>query len=400
MNTKQLSPEENRNMPVKNRFAELQAEITAWRRDFHEHPEILFETHRTAKIVADKLEAFGCDEVVTGIGRTGVVGVIKGNSTASGKVIGLRADMDALPMQEQTGLPHASKTAEAMHACGHDGHTAMLLGAAKYLAETRNFDGTVVVIFQPAEEGGGGGKEMCDDGMMDRWGIQEVYGMHNWPGAPVGSFSIRPGAFFAATDVFDIEVEGLGGHAAKPQETVDSTVVAAQIVLAIQTIASRNADPVENIVVSVTSFETSSKAFNVIPQRVQMRGTVRTMAPAMRDLAEKRLSEIATGIAASFGATAKVNYTRNYPAMVNHEEQTAFAADVARKVSGDCAHAPLVMGGEDFAFMLEERPGAYILVGNGDTAMVHHPMYDFNDEAIPAGCSWWAEIAEQRMPAA
>ncbi len=387
-------------MPVKNRFAELQAEISAWRRDFHEHPEILFDTHRTAAIVAEKLGEFGCDEVVTGIGRTGVVGVIKGKSTASGKVIGLRADMDALPMQEQTGLPHASKTAEAMHACGHDGHTAMLLGAAKYLAETRNFDGTVVVIFQPAEEGGGGGKEMCDDGMMDRWGIQEVYGMHNWPGAPVGSFSIRPGPFFAATDVFSIQIEGLGGHAAKPHETVDSTVVASQIVLAIQTIASRNADPVENIVVSVTSFETSSKAFNVIPQRVQLRGTVRTMDPAMRDLAEKRLGEIATGIAASFGAVAQVDYSRNYPAMVNHDEQTEFAAQVARSVSGDCADAPLVMGGEDFAFMLEERPGAYILVGNGDTAMVHHPMYDFNDEAIPAGCSWWAEIAEQRMPAA
>ena len=387
-------------MPVKNRFAELHEEITAWRRDLHENPEILFETHRTSAIVAQKLGEFGCDEVVTGIGRTGVVGVIKGKASGSGKVIGLRADMDALPIHEQTGVAYASKTPDAMHACGHDGHTAMLLGAAKYLAETRNFDGTVVVIFQPAEEGGGGGKEMCDDGMMDRWGIQEVYGMHNWPGRPVGSFAIRSGAFFAATDVFEIEVEGLGGHAAKPQETVDSTVVASQIVLALQTIASRNADPVENIVVSVTSFETSSKAFNVIPQRVQLRGTVRTMAPQMRDLAEKRLGEIASGIASSFGAVAKVDYTRNYPVMVNHDAQTQFAADVARTVSGGWDEAPLVMGGEDFAFMLEERPGAYILVGNGDTAAVHHPMYDFNDDAILAGCSWWAEIAEQRMPAA
>ncbi|MGX9349902.1 M20 aminoacylase family protein [Shimia sp. W99] len=387
-------------MPVKNRFAELQAEITEWRRDFHEHPEILFETHRTSAIVAEKLKAFGCDEVVTGIGRTGVVGVIKGKATGSGKVIGLRADMDALPIHEATGLGYASKTDGAMHACGHDGHTAMLLGAAKYLSETRNFDGTVVVIFQPAEEGGGGGKEMCDDGMMERWGIQEVYGMHNWPGKPTGSFAIRPGAFFAATDQFDIVFEGKGGHAAKPQETVDTTVMAAQAVLALQTITSRNADPVDQIVVSVTSFETSSKAFNVIPQTVHLKGTVRTMSNTMRDLAEKRIKEICTGIGATFGGTADIKYHRGYPVMVNSEEQTEFAAEVARSVSGQCDDAPLVMGGEDFAFMLEERPGAYILVGNGDTAMVHHPEYNFNDEAIPAGCSWWAEIVEKRMPAA
>ncbi|PWJ21199.1 M20 aminoacylase family protein [Jannaschia seohaensis] len=386
-------------MPVKNRFAELLPEITEWRRDLHQHPEILFETHRTAKIVADKLREFGCDEVVEGIGRTGVVGVIKGK-TDSGKVIGLRADMDALPIHEQTGAPHASKTAGAMHACGHDGHTAMLLGAAKYLSETRNFDGTVVVIFQPAEEGGGGGKEMCDDGMMDRWNIQEVYGMHNWPGRPVGSFAIRPGPFFAATDLFEITLEGKGGHAAKPQETVDTTLMAAQFVTAVQSIVSRNADPIQNIVVSVTSFETSSKAFNVIPQRVEIKGTVRTMAAEMRDLAEKRIREIANGIAATFGGTAKVDYQRNYPVMVNHETETEHAIAAARAVSGDCDEAPLVMGGEDFAFMLEERPGAYILVGNGDTAPVHHPEYDFDDEAIPAGCSWWAEIVERRMPAA
>ncbi|MDK3072357.1 M20 aminoacylase family protein [Sedimentitalea sp. JM2-8] len=387
-------------MPVKNRFAELQAEITEWRRDIHENPEILFETHRTSALVAEKLKAFGCDEVVTGIGRTGVVGVIKGNSDSKGRVIGLRADMDALPIHEATGLDYASKTAGAMHACGHDGHTAMLLGAAKYLSETRNFDGTAVVIFQPAEEGGGGGKEMCDDGMMDRFGIQEVYGMHNWPGKPTGSFSIRPGAFFAATDTLDITLEGLGGHAAKPQETVDTTVMAAQTVLALQTIASRNADPVDQVVVSVTSFETSSKAFNVIPQKVHLKGTVRTMSTGMRDLAERRIKEICNGIAATFGGSAEIDYHRGYPVMVNHEEQTEFAAEVARAVSGDCEDAPLVMGGEDFAFMLEERPGAYILVGNGDTAMVHHPEYNFNDEAIPAGCSWWAEIVERRMPAA
>ena len=386
-------------MPVKNRFAELLPDITSWRRDLHENPEILFETHRTSAMVAGKLKEFGCDEIVTGIGRTGVVGVIKGKSDTSGKVIGLRADMDALPIQEETGLDYKSRVDGAMHACGHDGHTAMLLGAAKYLSETRNFDGQVVVIFQPAEEGGGGGKEMCDDGMMDRWGIQEIYGMHNWPGVPVGSFAIRPGPFFAAADQFEITVEGKGGHAAKPQETIDSTVVASHIVVALQTIASRNVDPVEQVVVSVTSFETSSKTHNVIPQSVRLRGTVRSLTAKTRDLAEKRLVDIAEGVAATFGARADVDYTRSYPVMVNSEDQTAFAAEVAKSVSGDCAVAPLIMGGEDFAFMLEERPGAYILVGNGDTAAVHHPEYNFTDDAIPAGCSWWAEIVEQRMPA-
>ncbi len=387
-------------MPIKNRFAELLPEITAWRRDLHENPEILFDTHRTSGIVAEKLRAFGCDEVVEGIGRTGVVGVIRGKSDRSGKVVGLRADMDALPITEQTGAAHASKTPGAMHACGHDGHTAMLLGAAKYLSETRNFDGTVVVIFQPAEEGGGGGREMCEDGLMARWGVEEVYGMHNWPGMPTGSFAIRPGAFFASTDQFEIAIEGKGGHAAKPHETVDSTLVASHVVLALQSIASRNADPTEQIVVSVTSFETSSKAFNVIAQRVAMKGTVRTMSAEMRSLGQARLTAIAEATAQAYGATAKVNYIKGYPVMVNAERETEFAAEVARAVSGDCAEAPLVMGGEDFAYMLEERPGAYILVGNGDTASVHHPEYDFNDEAIPAGCSWWAEIVERRMPAA
>jgi len=386
-------------MPVKNRFAELLPEITAWRRDFHENPELLFDVHRTAGIVAEKLREFGCDEVVEGIGRTGVVGVIKGRSTASGKVVGLRADMDALPIYEATGAEHASKTPGKMHACGHDGHTAMLLGAAKYLAETRNFDGTVVVIFQPAEEGGGGGKVMCDDGMMDRWNIQEVYGMHNMPGIPVGQFAIREGAFFAATDQFRIKIEGKGGHAAKPHDCIDTTVVAAQLVTALQTIASRNHDPVKNLVVSITSFRTESEAFNVIPQHVELRGTVRTMDADTRALAETRIKAITEGICAAFGAKGTVEYMRGYPAMVNHPAQTEFAAKVAEKISGGCAEAPLIMGGEDFAYMLESRPGAYILVGNGDTAMVHHPKYDFDDNAIPAGCSWYAEVAEQRMPA-
>ena len=384
-------------MPIVNRFAEMQPEIAEWRRDLHRHPEILYETHRTSGIVADKLRAFGCDEVVTGIGRTGVVGIIRGRE-AGDMTVGLRADMDALPILEESGADWSSQTPGAMHACGHDGHTAMLLGAAKYLAETRNFAGTVAVIFQPAEEGGAGGREMCEDGMMERFGITEVYGMHNWPGRPVGSFAIRPGAFFAATDQIDIKVVGKGGHAAKPQETVDSTLVAAHLVVALQSVVSRSADPVKEIVVSVTSVESSSKAFNVIPASVTLKGTIRTMDAGIRDLAERRIKEIAAGVGATFGAQIEVDYIRGYPVMVNHEEQTEFAAEVARAVSGGCDDAPLVMGGEDFAFMLEERPGAYILVGNGDTAPVHHPKYDFDDEAIPAGASWWAGIAERRMP--
>lgn len=385
-------------MPVKNRFAELQDEITAWRRDIHAHPELLFDTHRTSALVAEKLRAFGCDEVVTGIGRTGVVGVIRGRKSESGRVIGLRADMDALPIAERTGLDYASRTAGAMHACGHDGHTAMLLGAAQYLAETRNFDGTCVVIFQPAEEGGGGARVMCDDGLMERFGVQEVYGMHNWPGVPEGQFAIRPGPFFAATDKFGIELEGRGGHAAKPHETVDTTVMASHLIVALQTIASRNADPTGQLVVSVTSFRTDSEAFNIIPQKVHLTGTVRTLSPAMRDLAEARMQALCAAIPAGFGGTARLDYERNYPVMVNHDAQTEFADRVARSVSGQCDEAPLVMGGEDFAFMLQARPGAYILVGNGDTAMVHHPEYNFNDAVIPAGCSWWAGVAEQRMP--
>lgn len=388
-------------MPVKNRFAELLPEITAWRRDLHENPELMYEVHRTAGLVAQRLRDFGCDEVVEGIGRTGVVGVIHGRATGSGRVIGLRADMDALPIEEITGLPHASKTPGMMHACGHDGHTAMLLGAARYLSETRNFDGTAVVIFQPAEEGGGGGREMCQEGLMARFGIDEVYGLHNWPGLPLGSFAIRPGPFFAATDQFTIVINGRGGHAAKPHDTVDPTVAGAQLVLALQTIASRNADPVDQIVVSVTSFRTGSQAYNVIPRQVELRGTVRTLSDAVRDMAEVRLQQITTNIVAAFGATADLTYARGYPVMVNHDHETRLAAEVARSVTGqDTAEAPLVMGGEDFAYLLAERPGAYILLGNGDSAPVHHPGYDFNDEAIPAGCSWLAGMVEARLPTA
>ena len=388
-------------MPVKNRFAELLPEITAWRRDIHENPELLFDVHRTAAKVAGLLREFGCDEVVEGIGRTGVVGVIRGKTDRSGRVIGLRADMDALPIKEQTGLPYASKVPGKMHACGHDGHTSMLLGAAKYLAETRNFDGTAVVIFQPAEEGGGGGREMCADGMMDRWGIQEVYGMHNMPGIPVGHFAIRPGAMMASADQFDITVTGKGGHAAKPHDCVDTTVVAAHIIVAMQTIASRNVDPMKQVVVSICTVETDSTAHNVIPQVVKLKGTVRTMDPAVQDFVERRVSEIAEGTALALGAKAEVNYVRGYPVTMNTPENTGYAAEVAKAVSGhvDTDTAPL-MGAEDFSFMLLERPGAYIFVGNGDTAMVHHPAYNFDDDVIPFGSSWYAGMVETRMPAA
>ena len=387
-------------MPIKNRFAELQPQITSWRRDMHAHPEVGYDTHRTSAMVTEQLKSFRCDEIVTGIGVTGVVGVIRGKMDTSGRVIGLRADMDALPIFEETGVEYASKEEGKMHACGHDGHTAMLLGAAQYLCETRNFDGTAVVIFQPAEERGGGGRAMCEDGLMERFGIQEVYGMHNWPGMDIGQFSIRPGAFFAATDLFEIEVEGKGGHAAKPHETIDPTVVTSHIILAAQSIASRNADPVGQIVVSVTSVETSSQAFNVIPQSVRLKGTVRTMTDKMRDLAESRLTQLAKGVAESFGAIAHVQYNRNYPVTVNTPDQTEFAAEVAALVSGNCAEADMVMGGEDFSYMLNERPGAYILMGNGNSAALHHPEYNFDDDAIPAGCSYWAELVEQRLAAA
>ena len=389
-------------MAILNRFAEMLPEITAWRRDIHEHPELLFDCERTAGVVEAKLKEFGVDEIKTGLGRTGLVGVIKGKSTASGKVIGLRADMDALPIFETSGVEYPSKTEGKMHACGHDGHTAMLLGAAKYLAETRNFNGTVVVIFQPAEEGGGGGKEMVDDGMMDIFGIQEVYGMHNMPTLPVGMFAIRPGPLMAATDQFDIHVEGQGGHAAMPHTTIDTTLAASQIVVSLQSIVSRNIDPLANVVISVTSFETESKAYNVIPQRVHLRGTCRTLTPEARDQSEEAIARVATHTAEAFGATAKIDYERGYPVTLNHPEQTAFAADIARAVSGDKAvidDVDPVMGGEDFSYMLEARPGAFIFAGNGDTAMLHHPDYDFNDELIPVGCSYWVKLVETRMPA-
>jgi len=389
-------------MAVYNRFAEFHQEITEWRQDFHAHPEILFDTVRTAKTIAEKLREFGCDQVVTGIGRTGVVGVIHGKSIASGKVFGLRADMDALPIFETTGKGYASQTDGAMHACGHDGHSAMLLGAAKYLAETRNFDGKAVLIFQPAEEGGGGGREMVEDGLMERFAIQEVYGMHNMPGLPVGNFALRPGPMMAATDQFDIHVTGKGGHAAMPNATIDTILVASQIVVALQSVVSRNVNPLSSVVVSVTSFEPESKAYNVIPQKVLLRGTCRTLTPQDREMAEIAIRRVVENTAQAFGASADMHYQIGYPVTFNHLDQTAFAANVARSVAGDTAvdeTVDPVMGGEDFSYMLESRPGAFIFIGNGYTAMLHHPDYDFDDAIIPLGCSYWVKLVETAMQA-
>lgn len=388
-------------MPIVNRFAEFHDQITEWRRDIHAHPELLFDVHRTAGVVEDKLKAFGVDDVVTGIGRTGVVGVIRGRASNSGKVIGLRADMDALPIQEVRDIPHKSKVDGKMHACGHDGHTAMLLGATKYLAETRNFDGTAVVIFQPAEEGGGGGDLMVKDGMMERFAIDEVYGMHNFPGLPVGQFAIRQGPLLAAADFFEIHIEAKGGHAARPHECNDPVIVASSIVQAFQTIVSRNVDPVESAVISVTKIEVGDTN-NVIPQTAYMMGTVRTLTPEIRDLVEKRMSTVAENLGAAFEANVAFKYQRLYPVTCNHGEQTAFAVDVARDIVGESNvedATPPIMGGEDFSFMLEARPGAFIFVGQGDTAGVHHPEYDFNDEIIPIGCSYWVRLVETAMPA-
>jgi amidohydrolase len=388
-------------MPIINRVADLVDDITAWRRDFHEHPELLFDVHRTAGIVADKLKAFGCDEVVTGLGRTGIVGVIRGRGAASGRVIGLRADMDALPIEEASDVPYRSKAPGKMHACGHDGHTAMLLGAARYLAETRNFDGTAVLIFQPAEEGGGGAREMVQEGLIERFAVQEVYGLHNMPGIPIGRFAIRPGPMMAAADRFSIRLEGKGGHAARPHECVDPIVVAAHMITALQTIASRNVNPLDSAVVSVCAIKTG-EAFNVIPRTATLLGTVRTLKPEARDLCEARVRAIVESISSAFGATATAAYERGYPVTFNHPEQTDFMAKVAAEVGGASAvdtTIPPVMGAEDFSYMLEKRPGAYIFMGNGDTAGVHHPAYDFNDAAIPYGVSLWAKIVETGMPA-
>jgi hippurate hydrolase len=393
-------------MPIVNRVADLHNEIKEWRRDLHAHPELRYDVHRTAGSVADKLKSFGCDEVVPGIGRTGVVGVIRGRKTSNesgnkvgNRVIGLRADMDALPIEEETGLPYKSTVPGKMHACGHDGHTAMLLGAAKYLAETRNFIGTAVVIFQPAEEGGAGALAMVNDGLIKRFGIEEVYGMHNYPGLPVGQFAIRPGPMMAAADHLAIEIEGKGGHAARPHLAIDTILVGAQMINQLQSIVARNIDPLQSAVVSICMFQ-AGQTDNVIPQRAILRGTARSLTSEVREVLQKRIGEVVEGTAKIYGATAKITYTNGYPVVINHERQTAFAAVVAREIAGKDkvdVDVPPVMGAEDFAFMLNERPGAFIFVGNGDTAGLHHPAYDFNDETIPIGTSYWVRLAETAL---
>jgi hippurate hydrolase len=385
-------------MPIVNRVADLHDEITAWRRDLHAHPELQYDVHRTAGVVSEKLRSFGCDDVVTGLGRTGVVGVIRG-SKPGGKVIGMRADMDALPIEEETGAAYKSTVPGKMHACGHDGHTAMLLGAAKYLAETRNFAGTAVVIFQPAEEGGAGARAMMNDGLFDRFGIEEVFGMHNYPGMPIGEFALRAGPTMASTDAIDIDLEGVGAHAAWPHFGVDTVLVGAQIVNALQSIVARNVNPLEAAVISICTFQ-AGHADNVIPQHAKLRGTARALSPKVRDLLQKRVREVVEGTARAYGAKAKLTYTTGYPVLVNEERKTAFAADVAKEVAGrdkvNTNSAPL-MGAEDFAFMLQERPGAFIYIGNGDSANLHNPAYDFNDEAIPLGTSYWVRLAETAL---
>ena len=390
-------------MPIVNRVADLQPDIAAWRRDIHENPELMYDVHRTAAFVADRLREFGCDEVATGLGKTGVVGVIKGKKPAGDgdvKVIGLRADMDALPIHEETNLPYASKTPGKMHACGHDGHTAMLLGAARYLAETRNFAGDAVVIFQPAEEGGAGAAAMIKDGLMDRFKIDQVYGMHNGPGLPLGSFAIRPGPIMAATDAIDFTIEGHGGHAARPHMCIDPVVAGSQLIVALQSIVSRNVDPLDSAVISVCEFE-AGNARNVIPQTVVLRGTVRTLRPNVRDLVEKRIREITAGVAQTTGTKIDLNFERGYPVTVNHAAQTDNAIRIAKDIAGDnnVHETPPMMGAEDFAYMLEARPGAFIFCGNGDSAGLHHPAYNFNDDAIVYGTSYWIKLVEGTLAA-
>ncbi|WJR69312.1 M20 aminoacylase family protein [Neorhizobium sp. CSC1952] len=385
-------------MPILNRAAELQGEVSEWRRHLHEHPEILYEVENTASFVAQKLKEFGVDEVVTGIGRTGVVGIIRGKGT-SGRTIGLRADMDALPLTEITEKPWASRTPGKMHACGHDGHTSMLLGAAKYLAETRNFNGTVALIFQPAEEGGAGALAMIEDGMLERFGIEEVYGMHNMPGIPIGRFAIRKGGIMAAPDRFTITIRGRGGHAAQPHKTIDPIFIGSQLVGSLQAIAARNADPVRSVVISVTRFDAGT-THNIIPDQATLWGTVRTLSEETRDLAETRIRQIVEGIVSAHGAEAAIDYERKCPVTVNHDRETEHAIDVAAEVAGASnveTNVDPAMAGEDFAFMLQRRPGAFIFIGNGDTAPLHNPHYDFDDEAISYGISYWVRLAEQRL---
>jgi len=390
-------------MSATERLDNLLPEITGWRREIHRHPELQYDIPRTAGFVANLLREFGCDEVTEGIGRTGVVALVHGRKRDSKRVIGLRADMDALPITEATGAEWASTDPGKMHACGHDGHSAMLLGAARALADSRDFDGTVALIFQPAEEGGAGALAMLEDGLMERFGIERVYGMHNLPGLPVGEFAIRPGSLMACADQFDLVVTGRGGHAAMPHMCVDAMLVAAEIVVALQSIASRNVRPIDPLVVTVTTMSVDGDAYNVIPDKVHMRGTVRAFDEEVRLLAKRRVGEIAVGIAAAHGAVAELDYEDGYPPTVNDAAETAFVADVARAVAGTervDEDKPPVMGAEDFSYMLNARPGAFIFCGNGDSASLHHPEYDFDDEALRHGCAYWLTLVEHALPLA
>jgi len=380
------------------------AELVHIRRDIHANPELGFEETRTSQLVADKLGEWGI-EVHRGLAKTGVVGVIKGRKDSSGRAIGLRADMDCLPMHETGEVPHKSKVAGRMHACGHDGHTTMLLGAARYLAQTRNFDGTVNLIFQPAEEGGGGGRVMVEQGLFEKFPVDAVYALHNWPGLPAGKMAVRAGAMMAATDEIKIKVRGRGGHAALPHLAADPVLATAHIITALQTIASRNANPIDALVVSVCSMQTSQVgAFNVIPGHVELIGTVRSFSAEMRELAEKRIKEIAACVAQGLGASAEVEYRRGYPATVNTEKEAAFAAQVGEKVFGKgnvVTDGEPTMGGEDFSYMLQARPGAYVFLGQGGPqggCYLHNPSYDFNDEVIPLGAGYLAALAEESLP--
>jgi amidohydrolase len=372
-----------------------QQEMAEWRHDIHAHPETAFEEQRTSALVAKKLESFGL-HVHKGLGRTGVVGTL---TAGSGKrAIGLRADMDALHIHEKNAFGHRSQHEGKMHACGHDGHTTMLLGAAKYLAETRNFDGTVHFIFQPAEENEGGGREMVEQGLFDKFPCESVYGMHNWPGMPVGQFGLRPGPMMASFDIFEIELTGRGSHAAMPHTGIDPVVAASALVQALQTITSRNIDPIESAVVTVTQVH-AGDTWNVIPDAAVLRGTSRAFNPEVQDLVERRMREICAGIAATYGAQVKVRYERRYPPTVNATRETEICATVLERMVGpeNVLRVPPVMGSEDFAFMLQAKAGCYVFVGNGPGeggCMLHNPHYDFNDEVLPLGASYWANLAE------
>lgn len=385
-------------MPIVNRIAEFAKDMRGWRRHLHQHPELGFECHETAAFVAERLREFGVDEIHEGIATTGIVAIITGQG--AGSTIGLRADMDALPMGEETGLEYASVHAGKMHACGHDGHTTMLLGAARYLAETRKFSGRVALIFQPAEEGGGGGEVMCDEGIMERFDIGEVYALHNIPDLALGTFSTTPGPIMAAVDDFEINIKGLGGHGAYPQETRDPVVAALAVANAIQTIVSRNLDTRKELVVSVTQIHTGS-ADNIIPEVAFVGGTVRTFDKGVQAMVQKRLDAICNGVAVTYDVEVRLRYNIGYPATVNDADKVAIAAGVAGDVAGEAnviADQLPEMGAEDFSYMLERRPGAYLFLGQGDGPGVHNTGYDFNDEISPIGASFFARMVEMRQP--